>query len=158
MGATDRSASGVIAHLQTFVDGLGGFSTKGGKLRSSRYRLALLDEPDTGIEGRFYVDMRAMRVTQAFGAGENWRIADATIQVGYVVQGGRENAITVAMRAADDMQRLADLVENPVWYDQDKTGIRKVFDVKAARITVDGHREIWGLALSVEWAAPIIVV
>lgn len=132
-----------------------------GKLTEAGYRLSMSDEPDAGINGKFYVDWDASRPhDRTFGDLRNHTWADVVVEVGYHRGGGDYaggDKKSVAKVALDDCQVIADVVENPAdttygkAYDSDATGIREIRFQGVQRLLAREHADVWGVRFAVQW-------
>lgn len=155
-----RRASDVARWVAARVATISSASSKSKKLVESTYRLALAEEPDAALDGRFYVDVSAIKgpaEMRHHGRREMTWQAQVIVEVGYYVGGGRDgrgSLQAVANRGADDGMVIADVVENPAFYDSARTGIRRaIFDPGggAKRIASQDNFEVWATAFIVEW-------
>lgn len=154
--------SGVIERVAQSVLLAKGFTHRapvaGETLRESSYRLLLEGEPDSSIDGRFYVEMTsASGPHRAYGRLENIWQGRVVVRVGFFVGGGDRSAgdrKSVAKRAADTLARIADVVENPSNYNSAATGVRSIsFSGEFSRAEAGDHHEVWEVPFDVEWVS-----
>lgn len=154
-------ASGVLDYVAKRVDAVSAATGRLGKLVRSSHRVALDEEADASIDGRFYVDAtRVYSVQKSTSPTEIVRRLDGVVEVGYFVGGGRSNKLTVAQRATSDAQVIVDaLHDTRNAYDHDETGIRMITcDRSDARRLRSGPRhEVWGIGFTAEWWSAIEV-
>lgn len=151
--ATQRP-SDVLAHFVTLVANVTSETPDDG-FKASAYRFRLEDEGWDGVDGTFYVDMPSTEaIIPLYGATETtWRSV-VNVDVAYLRPGGdmgEGDRQTVNRNAADDMQRLADVLPIVANYSSSTTGIRTVTFTGFSRV-VDGKAvEIWRCAFLVTW-------
>jgi hypothetical protein len=129
--------------------------------RPSRYRMVPEEEPDSGLEGLYFVDLPSTDGKEPyFGTGRNiWR-GDVTVQLGFARAGGDAGSgdrASVRDTANDDCMKVSDVCENPLNYDAQSSGIRIIKYRRHAR-SFDGKRsEVWTVTFAVEWESDVIV-
>src|ERR1051325_9219228 len=116
--------------------------------QKSGYRLTLGQEPDSAIDGLYFVDIDSIPDQGLmFGNGETTYSAQFVVEVGYFRGGGDAGGgdrQTVLRNAADDVMRIADVLSNPSNF----RGASRVIDKK--------HAEVWRLQFFVEWRSDLI--
>lgn len=155
---------GVIDYVVERVGMIRDASTTDKKFTESLYRVAISEEPDSAIDGKFYVDLRAVRPKAGgrhFGTGISTFIGEFVIEVGFRRSGGHKtgDGKTIARRAAADCQKIADVVEDPSSnYNSAKTGIRTITFAQqgAARVVSQPGREVWAVRFTAEWDSAIV--
>lgn len=152
-------ASTILAQFATNIDAITSESTSGG-FKGSGYRLTLGEEPDSAIDGLYFVDMPEV-LTQGphFGNTEDIWEAHVTVEVGYYRGGGDlggGDRQSVLRNAASDVQRIADVLTNPANYAQSTTGIREVRFLGAERAIDKAHAEVWRVRFWCQWQSSLI--
>lgn len=121
----------------------------------SAYRLELSEEPDSGLNGKFYIELKEIQPHQReHGRQENIWTATVMAQFGYFFGGGDDAGRRgVQKNVLNDAMRIADFCEDPAGYDSDNTGIRRAKMLGFAPQQGNKHAEIWLGRFSVEWVS-----
>lgn len=150
-----RYPSGILAQFDTNLALVTNASSPDGVFVKSAYRFTLDKEPDSSPDGLYFLDVTDITPRERYwGTGENISEFNVTVRVGYFRGGGDLGASdrqSIARNAADDSQRIADVLENPLNYNPDVTGIRRVMYTGTARVENLRHGEIWETRFLVEW-------
>ncbi len=127
----------------------------------SGYRLLMGQEPDSAVDGLYFIDVPAiLKQGATFGAAETIYEANVVVEVGYYRGGGDAGGgdrQTVMRAAADDVMRIADVLVNPANYGGSTTGIREIRFMGAERVLDKPHAEVWAVRLWVQWRSDLIV-
>jgi hypothetical protein len=128
--------------------------------KASGYRLALGKEPDSAVDGVYFIDITSIpKVAPTFGNTETIFEATIAVELGYYRGGGdldEGDRQSVMRNAASDAQRVADVLSNPAYYAGSVTGIREVRFIGAERI-IDKHRaEVWAVRFWVQWRSDLV--
>lgn len=155
-----QPASTVIAHFATRIDTITSESVAAGFVRSG-YRLTLGEEPDSAIDGLYFVDVDSIGPPGPhFGTAESiFTLLQVLVEVGYYRGGGDlgpGDRQSVLRNAADDMQRLADVLPHPDYYSGETTGIRRIIFQGANRVIDKPRAEVWQARFLVEWRSDLI--
>lgn len=135
----------------------------GGGFRASTYRMSPDTEPDSGLDGLYFLDLDPVEPKgRAFGTGENIWKGTMTVQLGYLRGGGDQGGPTVggdrrsvSVRANNDCMRVSDLCENPDNYAA-LGAIREVRYLGHGRSFTGKKTEVWTVRFSVEWRSDVI--
>lgn len=153
----ERKPSLVLAHFATRIATI---TSESGALTESGYRFRLEEEPDTGLDGKFYVDFESLGPPGPwFGTTESKYTGRVVVRVAFFRGGGDAGGgdrQSVMRNAADDMQRIADVIPDPDDYDGTNTGITIIKFTGAARVFEGKAREIWEARFDVEWRSDVI--
>lgn len=113
----------------------------------SAYRFTLDKEPESGPDGRYFIDLSSVApYSRKYGTGENVCTASVSVRVAYNRLGGDLNGgdrQTVNRNAASDSMLIADVCENPDNYNSSASGISIVVFNGFARALDVGKTEIW---------------
>jgi hypothetical protein len=146
----------IVSATQATVEGVG-------KWRESDYRFALDKEPDSGINGAFYVDWDvSLPLERMYGRFINHSTAEVIVEIGYHRGGGdfdQGSIKSVAKNALFDAQQIADFVENPKAelhasvsaYDSANTGIREIRYMNTKRVSAGQHHDVWAIRFWVQF-------
>lgn len=152
-------ASTVLALFDTRIATITSETPDGGFVKSA-YRFDLEKEPDSAIDGLYYVDvMQIDPQNPQFGATETGWDAMIAVKVGYFRGGGDMDGgdrQTVTRAAADDMQKLADVLGNTAYYDGANTGVRRIIFRGAQRVQQTAAKDIWEARFFVNWRGSVI--
>ncbi len=152
-------ASTVLARIATNLELITTETPEQG-FQPSGYRLALAKEPDSAVDGLYFVDIPAIpRVGPTFGNQETIYEALINVEVGYYRGGGDLDGgdrQSVMRNAASDVQRIADVVCNPANYDGSNTGIREIRYMGAERLIDKPRAEVWRIRLWVQWRSDLV--
>lgn len=156
----ERKPSDVLRHFATRMDAITGETVFGG-FRQSPYRLELVQEPDEGCNGMYYVDMPSIgEDSPYFGVTERiHNSGTVVVQVAYFRGGGDAGSgdrQSVTRNAADDMQRISDMITNPSSYDGANTGIRNIRGLGAARVAQTAGKDLWECRFAVQWQSDLL--
>lgn len=136
----------------------------GGGFKPSGYRMTPDNEPDSGADGLYYLDLNNVQTKQppSFGTGEKIRIGTMMVQLGFFRGGGDQGGAaaggdrrTVSVRANNDCLRVADLCEDPGAY-LAAGAIREVRYLGHDRSFTGKKTEVWTVRFSVEWRSDAI--
>lgn len=133
----------------------------GGGWKASGYRFAPEKEPDSAIEGLYYLDLSETQpIQRSFGVGENLWVGVVTVQLGFYRGGGDAGGgdrRSVTASANDECMRVADVLSNPSNYDSGTSGLRRVIYAGHRRAFDGKHGEIWEVRFDpVEWRQAVI--
>lgn len=131
-----------------------------GALRPSGYRFELSKEPDSGLDGRYFVDVASVEpMARLYGTRENIVAAEVTVNVAYHRGGGDaglEDRESTARHAGDDGMRIADVLDLPGNYFATTSGIREI-RWQGSRRTLDMARgEIWEHRFWTQWRSDVM--
>ncbi len=128
--------------------------------KSSGYRFDLDKEPDSAIDGTYYLDIAQVDPhARNWGTGETISEVIVTVRVAYFRGGGDKNEGDrqgVLRNAADDAMRIADICENPSNYNAATTGIREIRYQGSRRTGELPRFEIWESRFWVQWRSDVI--
>ena len=148
----EELSSAVIDWFHTRIDTI---TTETRTFRRSGYRFTPAEEPDSAIDGLYYVAMDGIEAhVRGYGTTENRWVGLFSVDVGYFRGGGDMNSgdrKSINRDGADDAMVIADIIEDPASYDGANTGIRTVTFAGATRITQDVARDVWRVQFRVEW-------
>lgn len=151
--------SDVLGQFASNVELVTNASTRSGGFTRSAYRFTLDKEPESGPDGRYFLDM--VRVDPHLRRwGDGSKITDSTISVRllYARPGGGAGGgdrQSVMRNAADDCDKLADVCENPANYGSSTSGIRIVTFQSAQRVQQTSHGEIWEVLFACQWQSDL---
>lgn len=154
-----RRPSDVLAHFATRIGAITTETPDSG-FQVSAYRFSPSEEPDSAIDGLFFVDMPEIeKQAPTYGNAETIWNATVTVDVGYFRGGGdldggdRQSTLR---NAADDMCRIGDVVADPSNYSGSTTGIRQIMFQSARRVVDAKAKEIWRATFFVQWQSDLI--
>lgn len=154
-----ENASDVLALFHTRIATITTESPDAG-FQASGYRLTLGQEPDGPIDGLYFVDVEAIQPqARTFGATECIWAMTVNVEVGYFLGGGDLDGgdrQTTTRNAANDVMRLADVVQNPTGYDGANTGVREIRFLSAGRVVDAPHKQIWRATFWVQWRSDVV--
>lgn len=135
----------------------------GGGFRPSTYRMTPETEPDSGMDGLYFLDLNPVNPKgRDWGTGENIWSGTMTVQLGYLRGGGDQGGPavggdrrSVSVRANNDCMRVSDLCENPDAYIAGGA-IREVRYLGHGRSFTGKKTEVWTVRFSVEWRSDVI--
>ncbi len=152
-------AATVLAQFATNIEAIASESVEQG-FQASGYRLVLEKEPDSDIDGLYFIDIPAIpKVAATFGAAESIYEALINVEVGYYRGGGDMDGgdrQSVMRNAASDAQRIADVLCNPANYDGPNTGIREVRFMGAERVIDKPRVEVWRVRFWAQWRSDLV--
>lgn len=126
---------------------------------ASPYRLRLDKETDSGPAARYFIDIESSDPhLRQWGSGEQKTDSIITVDVLYARPGGSlggGDRLSVMRNAHDDLQRMADVVENPANYNSSVTGIREIRYQGTRRIADLGKSEIWQVRFWCQWQSDL---
>jgi hypothetical protein len=154
-----RYPSDVLTQVATRIAAITSETPNGGFKRSG-YRFKLDKDPVSGTDGTFFVDMATMDpLRRDWGAAENRTWSDITVQVSYHRGGGDLNEgdrQSVLRNAADDCQRIADVLEHPDFYAAPTSGISEVRFAGFSRVADLPRAEIWEVRFRMMWRSDMV--
>ncbi len=134
-------------------------SASPGAFTRSAYRFTMEKEPDSGPDGMYSIDVTSVEAySRKFGTGENVSIANLAIRVAYFRGGGNKgegDRFNVMRHAADDLQLIADVCENPENYNASSSGISVVVYDGFSRVADLPKSEIWEARFTVTWRSDL---
>ena len=152
-------ASDVLGQIATRIDAITSETPDAGFKRSA-YRFKIEDEPEGAIDGLYFVDLEGAQPYQRnWGTSENVIDGRAVVYVAYSRPGGDRgegDRQTVLRNAADDCQRIADMVEDPNNYSSTTSGIREIRFQGYERVQDLPRAEVWAVRFFVQWRSDMI--
>lgn len=156
-----QNASTVLALFDTRMDVITSETPDAG-FKKSPYRFMLAKEPDSAIDGLYFVDIASIEPhNRTFGATETiWNLT-ATVEVGYFrgggdLDGGDRQSTT--RNAANDVMRIADVIQNSSGYDGANSGVREIRFLGASRTVDKPASEVWEVRFFVQWRSDVVTV
>lgn len=145
----------VLATFHTNLAAITGASSLSGTLQPSGYRFELSKEPDSALDGRYFVDVLSVEAHRGvFGTGENITAAQVAVNVAYHRGGGdmgggeRE---TTLRHAGDDAMHIADVLDLSANYFGNTSGLREVRWEGSRRVADLPRGEIWRHDFWAQW-------
>lgn len=149
----------VIAQFATNVELVDDPDT--GKLifTPSGYRFRLDKAPDSGPAAMYFIDLdRSDPHLRRWGDGSQITESIITVDVMYARPGGSlggGDRLSVMRNAHDDLQRMADVCENPANYNSSVTGIREIRYQGTRRVADLGKSEVWQVRFWCQWQSDL---
>ncbi len=157
-----RYASGVLTQFANNLALVTNAASHDGLLTPSAYRWTLDKEPDSAMDGKYFLAVqRGTPHERKWGTGENIQAAIVTVQLSYFRGGGDlggGDRQSVMRDAADDCQRVSDVCENPENYNSDTSGIREIRYQGFQKVFDGKHAEIWEVTFWVQWRSDLAVL
>jgi hypothetical protein len=145
----------VLAQFHTNLATIAGASSFDGALQPSSYRFELSKEPDSALDGRFFVDVLTVEAhRKVYGTGENITAAQVAVNVAYHRGGGdmgAEDRESTLRHAGDDAMRIADVCDLPSNFNASTSGIREVRWEGSRRVLDMPRGEIWEHRFWAQW-------
>lgn len=150
----------VLAQFDTNLALITGVSSAGGVLHPSGYRFPLDKEPDSALDGCYFLDVEGvdphMRV---YGTRENITAARVTINVAYYRGGGDAaggDRESVLRNAGDDAMHIADVCDLPANFNSSVSGIREIRYEGSRRVLDMPRGEIWRSTFWTQWRSDVM--
>ncbi len=154
-----RYLSTILAQFATNVEAVDTASSQDGTLTASGYRYTLDKEPDSGMDGKYFLSVTDVTPRERYwGTGEYITDGHVVVQLSYFRGGGDAGGgdrQTVMRHAADDCQQIADICENPENYNSSVTGLRQVLYQGSTKIHDLSKAEVWEVRFFVQWLSDI---
>lgn len=145
----------VLAQFHTNLALVTGASSLSGTLTPSSYRFPLSEEPDSALDGRYFVDVASVEPhMRVYGTGENITAAQVIVNVAYHRGGGDFAAgdrDATLRHAGDDAMIIGDVCDLPANYNASVSGIREVRYEGSRRVLDMPRGEIWENRFWAQW-------
>ncbi len=154
-----RYLSTILGQFATNVEAVSTASSQDGTLTASGYRYTLDKEPDSGMDGKYFLSVTDVTPRERYwGTGEYITDGHVVVQLSYFRGGGDAGGgdrQTVMRHAADDCQQIADICENPENYNSSVTGLRQVLYQGSTKVHDLSKAEVWEVRFFVQWLSDI---
>lgn len=152
--------SAVLAQFHTNLALITGASSIDGKLVPSDYRFPLDKEPDSALDGRYFVDVLAIDPhLRVYGTGENITAGTIAVNVAYHRGGGTAaggDRETTLRHAGDDAMRIGDVLDLPANYFAQTSGLREIRYQGSRRVLDLPRGEIWQTTFWAQWRSDLM--
>ena len=150
----------VLAQFHTNLATITGASSLSGTLSPSGYRFPLDKEPDSALDGLFFVDVLTVEPhARLYGTVENVTTATVAVNVAYHRGGGDAAAgdyDATVRHAGDDAMHIADVLDLPSNYFAQTSGIREIRYTGSRRLLDMPRGEIWQSTFWAQWRSDVM--
>lgn len=151
----------VLAQFATNLALITTASSSDGTLQPSGYRFPLGKEPDSALDGRYFVDVGTIAPHERrYGTVENITSAEITVNVAYHRGGGTAaggDRESVLRNAGDDAMHIADVCDSRDNYFSQTSGIREIRYLGSRRLLNMARGEIWENRFWAQWRSDVMV-